>query len=159
MPLSLILFAAPGSLSLSVDRATDHLPSLLHHLSVTLRSSSSHEDSKSHADEGIADATSKKAIADVLKNGSENLTVEKRITILADCLKMGILQAKRAEGKDLLIVIGNTGAGKSTFVNCECLSSTSSSSSSSSSYLSSCLSSSPCFSSPSYLRSCWCMHS
>ena len=36
---------------------------------------------------------------------------------LLGCIDYGVAQAKRASGQDLVIVIGNTGAGKSTFVN------------------------------------------
>ena len=105
--------------------ATDHL-SLRSLLSLAFRRASASTTERGPAgvpkpsQSQTVDAKTKKAIADVLKYGASNFTVEEKINILAGCLKMGSLQAMKATDKDLLIVIGNTGAGKSTFVNCEC---------------------------------------
>lgn len=46
-----------------------------------------------------------------------SLTEDQSIEVLNYCISIGAKEATKAEGKDLLMVIGNTGAGKSTFVN------------------------------------------
>ena len=45
------------------------------------------------------------------------LTPDEQLDVLRECIGRGTTHAKTAEGKDLLVVIGNTGAGKSTCVN------------------------------------------
>ena len=45
------------------------------------------------------------------------LTKPQQIELLSACMAIGRTQAKNAIGKDAIVVIGNTGAGKSTFVN------------------------------------------
>ena len=45
------------------------------------------------------------------------LTVTQSITLLAACLKIGEERSTKTTAKDITIVIGNTGAGKSSLVN------------------------------------------
>ena len=45
------------------------------------------------------------------------LTTDEQLRCLESCLRFGEAQAMKAVGKHLLLVIGNTGAGKSTMVN------------------------------------------
>jgi len=52
-----------------------------------------------------------------LKNPKKELTIEESIGLLIHCISQGQIEAKKAEEKDVIIFIGNTGAGKSTTVN------------------------------------------
>lgn len=52
-----------------------------------------------------------------LNNPEYNLTLEESIELLTTCIDYGREQAQKAEGKDLVIFLGNTGAGKSTTAN------------------------------------------
>src|SRR5207248_3302408 len=45
------------------------------------------------------------------------LTVEESISLLTQCIQYGKAQSSKASDKDILIFIGNTGAGKSTLAN------------------------------------------
>ena len=45
------------------------------------------------------------------------LTPEESRKCLVSCIRFGRAQARRAEGKEILVVIGNTGAGKSALIN------------------------------------------
>ena len=45
------------------------------------------------------------------------LTPDERLDVMRECIGRGEAQAQTAAGKDLLVIIGNTGAGKSTCVN------------------------------------------
>ncbi len=52
-----------------------------------------------------------------LANPTLSLTLEESIHVLTHCIQHGKAQAQKAQGKDLIILIGNTGAGKSTLAN------------------------------------------
>ena len=52
-----------------------------------------------------------------LNQPSVQLNPDESIECLLDCIEYGVKQASRANGQQLVIVIGNTGAGKSTFIN------------------------------------------
>lgn len=52
-----------------------------------------------------------------LKEPSAKLSSTESIALLTHCIQLGKLEAEKARGKDLIVFIGNTGAGKSTFVN------------------------------------------
>jgi hypothetical protein len=52
-----------------------------------------------------------------LENPDRELTKLEQIELLSACMRIGRVQAKIASGKDVVVVIGNTGAGKSTLVN------------------------------------------
>jgi tRNA U34 5-carboxymethylaminomethyl modifying GTPase MnmE/TrmE len=52
-----------------------------------------------------------------LQNPHLALSVDEQIECLTGCIAVGATRAKQAKGKDLLMFIGNTGAGKSTMVN------------------------------------------
>jgi tetratricopeptide (TPR) repeat protein len=52
-----------------------------------------------------------------LQNPNRILPVEDRISLLTQCIEYGRLQAKKAAEKNVLLFIGNTGAGKSTTAN------------------------------------------
>ena len=56
-------------------------------------------------------------VQEVLKNPQKRLSAEERINILSTCMLMGKEQAEDAKDEDVVMVIGNTGAGKSTLVN------------------------------------------
>ena len=56
-------------------------------------------------------------VKDKLRNPNLKLTVDQQIECLDTCIQYGAAEAAKAEGRDLLMVIGNTGAGKSTMVN------------------------------------------
>jgi hypothetical protein len=60
----------------------------------------------------VSDLTNRK-----LENPDLLLTIDQSIEVIANCLEVGSDRAESARGKDLLMVIGNTGAGKSTTVN------------------------------------------
>jgi hypothetical protein len=55
-----------------------------------------------------------------LANPTLKLSTEDSISLLMKCIAHGDAEAEKAQGKDLLIFIGNTGAGKSTTVNYLC---------------------------------------
>lgn len=48
------------------------------------------------------------------------LTSEERIALLLHCISLGKQQVLKAQGKELLVLLGNTGAGKSTLANYLC---------------------------------------
>ena len=52
-----------------------------------------------------------------LDNPHMKLTTDESIAVITSCVAFGEAQVAKAKGRDLLMVIGNTGAGKSTFVN------------------------------------------
>ena len=56
-------------------------------------------------------------VKDKLHNPNLKLTVDQQIECLTACIQYGAAEAAKAEGRDILMVIGNTGAGKSTTVN------------------------------------------
>ena len=57
------------------------------------------------------------AVAKKLTNPHLALSIEESIELLTTCVSYGENYVKKIEGKEAIIVIGNTGAGKSTFVN------------------------------------------
>lgn len=58
-----------------------------------------------------------------LENPQITLKLEDSIEVLVTCTRIGEERAAKAKGRNVLMVIGNTGAGKSTFINyaCGCL--------------------------------------
>jgi len=56
-------------------------------------------------------------LAEKLADPQMELNEEESIALLNHCVMQGEKNAQRIEGKDMTIVMGNTGAGKSTFVN------------------------------------------
>ena len=56
-------------------------------------------------------------IQEKLKNPHKELSLEDSIGLLVQCIKQGLIEAEKAKGKEIVIFIGNTGAGKSTAVN------------------------------------------
>ena len=52
-----------------------------------------------------------------LANPGHRLEADDQLFVLRECIQAGAGAAERANGKDLLVIIGNTGAGKSTCVN------------------------------------------
>lgn len=52
-----------------------------------------------------------------LDNAALLLSEEESLEVLLACIKDGRAKARTSKGKELLMVIGNTGAGKSTFIN------------------------------------------
>ena len=67
--------------------------------------------------EGRAPMELPQLVKDKLSNPNLQLTVDQKIECLTACIRYGETQAAKAVGRDLLMVIGNTGAGKSTLVN------------------------------------------
>jgi ribosome biogenesis GTPase A len=56
-------------------------------------------------------------VREKMANPNKALTADESIDVLVACIKGGMCEAKRAQGRELLMVIGNTGCGKSTFIN------------------------------------------
>ncbi|MEM7383074.1 MAG: hypothetical protein AAF400_02020 [Bacteroidota bacterium] len=56
-------------------------------------------------------------IADRLADPKKTFTRSEQISLLTDCVRYGQVNAEAIKGKDAVIVLGNTGAGKSTFIN------------------------------------------
>ena len=52
-----------------------------------------------------------------LANPTLELTLDESIELLTTCIRLGQSSAERISGRECVIMIGNTGAGKSTFVN------------------------------------------
>jgi predicted GTPase len=52
-----------------------------------------------------------------LKNPDLKLSADESIALLTHCMTLGDQEAQKAINNELIVVIGNTGAGKSTFVN------------------------------------------
>jgi predicted GTPase len=56
-------------------------------------------------------------IREKIENPTKELSIEDSIHLLTTCIEYGEREAQKIENKQAIIVIGNTGAGKSTFVN------------------------------------------
>jgi tRNA A37 threonylcarbamoyladenosine biosynthesis protein TsaE len=56
-----------------------------------------------------------------LLDPSLSLSPEQSRQVLLHFIKYGAVEGRKAKGKELLIVIGNTGAGKSTLINYQCV--------------------------------------
>ena len=56
-----------------------------------------------------------------LHDPSLSLSPEDSLKVLLSCIKYGAVKGRKAKGKELLMVIGNTGAGKSTLINFQCV--------------------------------------
>ena len=56
-------------------------------------------------------------LAQKLRNPHQELSIDESIQLLTTCVKYGNERAQNLQGKEGIIVIGNTGAGKSTMVN------------------------------------------
>ena len=56
-------------------------------------------------------------LAQKLRNPHQELSIDESIELLTTCVKYGNERAQNLQGKEGVIVIGNTGAGKSTMVN------------------------------------------
>jgi len=56
-------------------------------------------------------------LAQKLRNPHQELSIDESIQLLTTCVKYGNERAQNLQGKEGVIVIGNTGAGKSTMVN------------------------------------------
>ena len=52
----------------------------------------------------------------MLQDPTQTITVDESLECLDECIRMGTGAANRAAGKHVLAVVGNTGAGKSTFI-------------------------------------------
>jgi len=52
-----------------------------------------------------------------LENAALSLSEEDSLKVLLACIQYGLVKARKGEDKELLMVIGNTGAGKSTLIN------------------------------------------
>ncbi|MCB1106729.1 MAG: 50S ribosome-binding GTPase [Chlamydiia bacterium] len=59
-------------------------------------------------------------IQDRMKHPFEKLELDRSMTLLRKCIEEGNFQAKKAKGKEVILFIGNTGAGKSTTINYLC---------------------------------------
>jgi hypothetical protein len=55
-----------------------------------------------------------------LADPKHRVRAEESIALLAECIKQGEAEAKKAEKQNLVVIIGNTGAGKSTLANALC---------------------------------------
>ena len=65
----------------------------------------------------IASEVAEQLLQRKLKDPSLKLSSDESIALLSHCIEKGKVEARNAHNKDLIIFIGNTGAGKSTFVN------------------------------------------
>ena len=52
-----------------------------------------------------------------LTNTNAQMSTEQNLAVLMHCIDMGEAAASKAEGKDIVMWIGNTGSGKSTHIN------------------------------------------
>jgi guanylate kinase len=55
-----------------------------------------------------------------LKDPKMKLSVEESVQVVSTCLAKGRVTALKIDGEDAIFIIGNTGAGKSTFINYLC---------------------------------------
>ena len=56
-------------------------------------------------------------VQEMLRNPSKSYTLEQKIECITACIREGDDAAMEAHGEDIVVILGNTGAGKSTFVN------------------------------------------
>jgi hypothetical protein len=59
-------------------------------------------------------------VEDKLSSPWKEQTLEESIALLIECIRQGVVEAEKAEGKEIILFIGNTGAGKSTTINYLC---------------------------------------
>ena len=52
-----------------------------------------------------------------LTNPNAQMSAEQKLGLLMHCIDMGEAAASKAEGKDVVMWVGNTGSGKSTQIN------------------------------------------
>jgi len=52
-----------------------------------------------------------------MNNPNMQMSDAGRLELLMYCIALGEASASKAEGQDVVMVVGNTGAGKSTYVN------------------------------------------
>ena len=52
-----------------------------------------------------------------MKNPNGQMSDAERLELLMYCISLGEASASKAEGQDVVMVVGNTGAGKSTYIN------------------------------------------
>ena len=64
-----------------------------------------------------ADHEMRELVQRKLTNPNAQMSVEQKLGLLMHCVDMGEAAAGKAEGKAIVILVGNTGSGKSTFVN------------------------------------------
>ena len=63
------------------------------------------------------DKASHKLIQDKLDHPNKQLTTDESIHLISECIQQGEAQSQKALNEEVIIFIGNTGAGKSTTVN------------------------------------------
>jgi hypothetical protein len=56
-------------------------------------------------------------VAEKLDNPGKILSLHEKILCVSSCVKYGVLQTESAKGRDGILLLGDTGAGKSTFAN------------------------------------------
>jgi hypothetical protein len=71
----------------------------------------------SDADLNIAPEEACPLIKQKLRDPAKELSINDSINLLTTCIRYGEAQAQKVKGKEAIFIIGNTGAGKSTFVN------------------------------------------
>ena len=64
-----------------------------------------------------ADHEMRELVQRKLTNAYTQLSAEQTLAVLMHCIDMGEAAAIKAEGKDIVMWVGNTGSGKSAFVN------------------------------------------
>jgi hypothetical protein len=78
------------------------------------------QDTRTHTqeEEGEEEIGLPQIVYQKLKDPSLPLSPEDSLKVLLACIKYGEVKGRKAESKELLMVIGNTGAGKSPSLTC-----------------------------------------
>lgn len=66
---------------------------------------------------GGAGIDANRLLNEKLENSGKSLSSEESIALLMECMNRGEVAAQKGQGQELVVFIGNTGAGKSTLVN------------------------------------------
>ena len=64
-----------------------------------------------------ADHEMRELVQRKLTNPNAQMSAEQKLGLLMHCIDMGEAAASKAEGKDVVMWVGNTGSGKSTNIN------------------------------------------
>jgi energy-coupling factor transporter ATP-binding protein EcfA2 len=98
----------------------DSIPSSVERICAVLHQDGKRKRSMRLASFGKAIDLGQQMLDKKLKNPKMELSVEESVQVVSTCLGKGRTTALKIDGEDAVFIIGNTGAGKSTFINYLC---------------------------------------